>query len=499
MPRLFAWTVILSSFAVPAMACPSGQYEQCLGIICGCVPDWLPDPTTPPSLTEIPGLKDLPGAAEVDQSLRQAAKNADEFVDGLTDEGKEAIDQALKAGDRAVSDTARNLVKGANDIVDAAEAIGRFAERQVNSIPEVYSDAERRIREGKVGDAIWHIGTDNLQNTNKSAAQLAQESQLVAQAAQLAAATYGGPAGAAAFAAWQAYNQSGGDIELSIKAGAYAYALSAGYGDIEALPSGSAGEIAKKAAVTGAVAGLSVAASGGSTEAVIDAFIESGGAVVVQAGQAYVTKEYAEPALAEADVYCTEIAMGTCNEVDEWYAQAQEYVAEAPEIASGGANVRFTANGEWAISWNRSAIQNPESKVPAVTLTYVGEGSPYLEKFREIAALANPAISAHDLVPAHYSRGWIFLGRYLSGSWILPRSDDLNGNSPEEITGQEITLSMPVNLRSAAFEVVSTDTGCDTTHEPPIIGGLRLGTPARIVRVVRLDGCRSYVWAEVEH
>jgi hypothetical protein len=70
---------------------------------------------------------------------------------------------------------------------------------------------------------------------------------------------------------------------------------SAGYASTGAMPAGSVGEVAKKAYVTGAIGGISVAASGGDEAAVRDAFLKSGGMVVVQSGQSYLNKTYVNP------------------------------------------------------------------------------------------------------------------------------------------------------------------------------------------------------------
>ncbi|RWX40250.1 hypothetical protein EHH54_13000 [Rhizobium leguminosarum] len=505
--RFIGCLVVVSVLAILGIAAPAIA-QDCNARCCGwgvCEPlcksscelektVGLPPPPFTPSL--IPGhsaaLRAL--ADSGDPTLRQAARNADEFVSKLKGEAKAAIDQALDASDQATKDAARNLVKSANDIVDAAKAVGRFAERQVGGYSQVFSAAQRRIREGKVADAIWHIGTGPAQNTNKNAAQLMQENELVAQAAAAAATAYGGPAGAAAFAAWKAYNESGGNIELAIKAGAYAYVVNE-YGNVDALPGGTAGEVAKKAAATGAIAGLAVAASGGSTEESLNAFVRSGGAVLVQGGQAYVEKEYAYPAMAEADLFCQTVVGEDCATADDWYDQAVEYADAAPN--NNGANLKVTSNGEWAISWNKTAVNDPATKVPAVVLTYVGKGSPYFEKFQKVAAIGDPAVSSDSLV---LTQGWIYLGRYrqMTGEWDQPRSDDLIGKSPEDVKGAQITLSTGVNLRSAMFKAATvTDTGCDII-ETPIIGGLEAGSVARVLDVVRFEGCTSYVWAQIE-
>ncbi|WP_244510670.1 hypothetical protein [Microvirga guangxiensis] len=92
-------------------------------------------------------------------------------------------------------------------------------------------------------------------------------------APQIAASTYGGPAGAAAFAAWYT-NKKTGDLDHAIRGGVIAGAASAGYANTSAMPSGTVGEVAKKALFTGAVGGVAFAAAGGNDAAVCDAFGE---------------------------------------------------------------------------------------------------------------------------------------------------------------------------------------------------------------------------------
>lgn len=63
-------------------------------------------------------------------------------------------------------------MKAANDAVDAVKAAEKFVERQLKGLPTILSDSEKRAREGKVIDAIWHVGIDQMKNTNKNAAEL---------------------------------------------------------------------------------------------------------------------------------------------------------------------------------------------------------------------------------------------------------------------------------------------------------------------------------------
>ncbi len=160
---------------------------------------------------------------EVKEAYEQARAEAQDFIDRLPYEAAKAVEDAINSADKSVSDTAKTLVKAADDIVDAGAAVVRFSERELRAYPDMLSGAEKRFREGKVVDAIWHLGTDRARATEENAGRLVQENEIVAVAVQAAAGFYGGPAGAAAFAAWKAYHLSGGNVDLAIKAGVLAY------------------------------------------------------------------------------------------------------------------------------------------------------------------------------------------------------------------------------------------------------------------------------------
>lgn len=333
-----------------------------------------------------------------DTVLEGAVRNAASLIENVENETKKAVEDVLNTADKAVRDTASTLVKTADDTVEAAEAIGRYAEREVQGWKTTLTDAEQRFREGKVVDAMWHLATDPAKHTEQNAAQLAQENAWVALAMQSAASVYGGPAGSAAFAAWMTYHQTGGNFELALKAGVVAYASASGYANVNAMPTGTMGELLKKSAVAGAVGGMSVAASGGTTEASLNAFVKSGGAVLVQAGQAYVNEKYVDPAKAEAqsyldrakaqaDAFCMTAVDRSCAEAAEWVQNAREDVEAVKQMVRSKPTVVASADGEWAISWNNETSSSPSMDVPSIALTYVGEGSAVRDTLNEIAAL----------------------------------------------------------------------------------------------------------------
>ena len=178
----------------------------------------------------------------------------------------------------------------------------------------------------------------------------------------------------------------------------------------------------------------------------------------------------------------------------------------------------------------KQAIVNVGSNVPAVVLTYIGDGSPYYAKFEYIAKLGDQNLAApllasspppatqaavskeeiadvpddedQQLVPLptdQVESGWIFLGKYIGdGQWENARSDDIAGKTPGKLEGENIVLSTGVNLRSSAFEIIWAGNQSCTYRETSIVGGLASGTTVNLKNVLRLRGCSRYVWAEVE-
>ncbi|MGH0214464.1 hypothetical protein NKY66_11175 [Sinorhizobium meliloti] len=320
--------------------------------------------------------------------LNSAAQNVAAIGTKLDKETQTAITNALTNPSKAIRDAAQTTLKAANDTVDAVEATARYAERTVNGNIEILDDAQARLREGKVIDAVWHLGTDRLGLENDNAAKLMQESEIARQVAQQAAAAYGGPAGAAAFAAWLTYNSSKGDFEKALLAGMYTYVVSTGNAKANAMPSGTVDEVVKKAATVAAVRGVAVAAYGGNQKEIMNAIVQSGGSVIVQSGQAYMTKKYVDPAKARADAFCIDHVNETCADAMQWVDAAEERAEQYKKIANTSPTVVVSGDGQWAISWNKETLVSRASKAPGVVLTYVGQGSYYRQQmlsFRKIS------------------------------------------------------------------------------------------------------------------
>ena len=388
--------------ATNAQVAFSSCTERCIGPEwlrkCACVEDinvHLPDPTklnpTDIAKAALPGLAPAVEAAKRsgDPNLVAATQNFEALGAKLDKETQTAIANALTNPAQGVKDAVQTHLKAANDIVDAVHASARYAEREVSGYGDVLSKADRRVREGKVVDAMWNLGTDTLKTDNENAAKLMQESELVRQTAQAVANAYGGPAGTAAFAAWMAYNQTQ-NIEAALRAGVYTYAVSEGYAKVNAMPSGKVNELAAKAAATAAVRGLAVAAAGGSKGDILNAAAQGGGSVLVQSGQAYVTKEYVEPTKARADAFCMDALKTSCADARQWVTDSRNRLQQYSAAADALPDTVITDDGRWAISWDKAALFNRNSRAPSVVLTYLGPGSPFEEQMRLIRVGAEP-------------------------------------------------------------------------------------------------------------
>lgn len=238
---------------------------------------------------------------------REAKKGATNVETNLRKAGGDIEKTVRQAG----GDVGRELKKAHGEVEDAAVAVYRFTVRQAESSRDMLSDAEQRFREGKIVDAVWHLGIDPLQRGSENAALAASESAVLSTVGSIAASAYGGPGGAAAYAAWLAYYQTGGDVNAALRVGLMSAVQSyAGqYAQTIAAPAGAQATLSesfKKAAVGGALNGLAVAASGGSAEDVRNAMLATAGSMLVQDGYQALASTEAVATFAKTakQVYC---------------------------------------------------------------------------------------------------------------------------------------------------------------------------------------------------
>lgn len=226
------------------------------------------------------------GKKETGKVLSKGAKElgnaAEDTVKTITT-GKPHGDIA-KTVVNAVDDTGREIGRAGRNINDAAIASGHFLENQAQAVGTTLSDAEKRVREGKIVDAIWRLSTDPLKHTEKNVGEAVTESSLLNNVATAAASIYGGPSGAAAYASWYTYKQTG-DLELALKAGVIAGATAQGLKMVDGMPSSTTDELTRKTLASASIGGAAVAASGGEEEDIIEAFIK--GAALTTAREYY--------------------------------------------------------------------------------------------------------------------------------------------------------------------------------------------------------------------
>jgi outer membrane protein OmpA-like peptidoglycan-associated protein len=338
--------------------------------------------------------------------------------------GNDTVTTVSKAGSDVVAtyekgwrDTSEQAKRSFNDVVDAGKAVARFAEAQAKGDVAELNDFARRAREGDVIGALWGAAVDPAKSSEKNFAKAVQDSVVLNAVAQGLATAYGGPAGAAAYAAWYTYRATG-DANLALKAGAFSIVTSYGGGSVANIPAGTAGEVLRKAAVTGSVAGIAAAAAGGDEKAVTDAMLRSGGAVLVQ-GASDQLKAYSPNAenaiqtvqcISARDVDCLsnttyvkdaegKLLYDSAGRIDTAKLDPKQYVGEwtgiDPKSAEGKMNEIVTTiskipqtqsipigRNDWVVSWTLGQSKTLEYNKPAVVLTYAGPTPPFYSMTR---------------------------------------------------------------------------------------------------------------------
>jgi hypothetical protein len=359
---------------------------------------------------------------EVGNAASAVSKGADDIgtthekgvndVSNTIEKAQKDVDATLKKAGR---DTETTVKKAGRDVNQAAIAIGHYMERQAQGMGDTLSDAEKRMREGKFIDAVWHFGIDPVRRTEENAAKLTQESTLVNALAQVAASIYGGPQGAAAYAAWFTYRATG-DLDMALRVGITVGATSVAMGAAGQMPTGTSEQLLKKMVVTGAIGGIGVAASGGDEDAIFEGFLRSGGMVLVQDGYNRYTGHDIDPSASQGESYCIATLNADCSPPPEAYIRnadgtialdsnnqpkvdmayldarrphvgiisAKDATGIAHDLAEEGGVVMDIASkapvvnagsvfhDQWAIQWDMNRATNLATIAPAMVVTYYG-------------------------------------------------------------------------------------------------------------------------------
>jgi hypothetical protein len=411
----------LAGPAQTAVACQACHYEVCL-IKCACVPNSscvLPDPNNVIDIVK--------KAADAPRLV------ATTFVKAVADIGAtvhKAFDDTNNTLGKAVEDVKDNVGKAGNDLNAEAGRFGRGLGNTVDALIHaaesttegLAKEAERaadRVRQGKVIDALWGAAIGPIQVAEQSASEAVLESDYLRGVGQVAATAYGGPAGAASYAAWLTYKQTG-DPSLALRVGILTgatVAANAGAGQIT--------DLARRTVVTAAIGGAAVAAAGGNAEAVQRAFLQAGAMVVVQDGFQQVTKGALDGRASKGDAYCISAESTGCTPLPEgavlgtdkdgnFIVNMEKVDRRIPAVGLkdhtaffNESNPAMTAvsripgmqamavfHDNWAIKWDMGALTMPATILPAIVLTYVGTGAPYFDTLQTTAverALAGKA------------------------------------------------------------------------------------------------------------
>jgi len=382
-------------------------------------------------------------AGDTVRTLERAGKDT---VTTIEKAKKDSVETVVKAADDAAAtyrkawrDVGSGGKKAFEDVVGAGKAVARFAENQTKAHLNQFEAEKKRLADGKVVDSMWGMAVGPAQAGEENFAKATQESDLLNQAAASAAAVYGGPAGAAAYAAWSTYRRTG-DADMAFRAGIAAGLTSQYGGSPPSMPANTTSEIVRKAALSGAAGGISVAAAGGDEKAITDGFLKSAGAVLIQAGRN--EAEAYSPDLTDAanTVQCISAQNVDCISNTTWARNAQgrilsdgngqprvnpqeldpnQLVGRFTSIAQS-AEAKKTAfmtkisklpemeaipilDNQWVLTWDLSKGKNIPHKAPTVVLTNVGANPPFTSEViygkAVKAALVKPTTSPRSKKP----------------------------------------------------------------------------------------------------
>lgn len=443
-------SLILACLLFPAVAHPCGdnEYEKCYSLCViprltgGCAQEAKDCKCLPKFDGEVGKLGEK-GKEAVNHVTKEVQKLGQDTLTTIQKAGGDTIKTLEKAGGDTVAtlekaggdtvitfvkvgkdatatyvktwkDTAEQTKRSFQDAVDAATAVANYTTNQIKSYESSLSNAEKRLREGKVIDSMWGLAVEPLQASEANFAKATQESTLIATAASSAAAAYGGPGGAAAYAAWATYRTTG-NADQALRAGFLAAATAQAGSSVSAMPSGTMGEVLKKTAMAGAAGGIAVAAAGGDEQAIKEGFLKSAGAVLVQAGNDK-AKAFAPKAKDAWDtVQCISARDLDCMSKTTWAKDAkgrilkdaqgkprldtskldpQQYIGKwtgiDPKSVEGKKNALMTTisqlpkveaiplmKNRWTLSWTIRKTPTMGYGQPTVVLTYVGPNPPF--------------------------------------------------------------------------------------------------------------------------
>lgn len=396
-------------------------------------------PKVPPELLP-PGIKQHPdGSVVVDVKPLKPEQLAPQLVATLVSSTgviineinkqisvvQETANNSVKTVVKGVTDIVATYVKAwhdigeqakrsFNDITEAGKAVADFAVKDTRAQFDILQNTANQLQEGKIIDAMWSSGVSPLHATEKNFFEATQKSAILDMAATYAASVYGGPAGAAAYAAWKTL-QLTGDVNLAFRMGLVAAIQQQGGVYTEGMPGATVSDVVKKAAIAGAVGGIAVAAAGGDEKAITNAFLKSSGNVLAQNAQDSVktimdgnpditTAAKVVGCISAKNVNClTDLpyvkdATGKLTEqiapsfadiksksdevVGTWTTLQNNVEKQAAEIMTLIPKLPYTniiplANNSVVITWTLGSQAEIKSGIPTVLISEIGDNAPF--------------------------------------------------------------------------------------------------------------------------
>lgn len=353
-------------------------------------------------------------------AINQAGKITNNITVVTTDATKDISKTLSKAGEDAIKETGRIP----NHIIDVGNATVNYVSSIGSSTITTITDAEQRIKQGKLVDAFFHLALSPLQAQEEAAFKATQDSGWINSIGAVAASAYGGPGGSAAYASWQTYRLSGNNMELAIRAGLIAGLTNAANGTVTKMEP----DLIRNVILGGAIGGAAMAASGSDEESIIRGIYMGGSMVLVQdAYQSYLGTGLNSKAPTEPP-YCMSLTDASCIELRKAYTfnekgevtsfdptklnpnrvhvgiQADietlnrylngeklsaEQIAKFNEINASldrstfmqsvaktpAINSMAFFHDKWAVDWKMGELSTKATIIPAIALTYVGTGA----------------------------------------------------------------------------------------------------------------------------
>lgn len=431
-------------------------------------------------------FKGFPILGPIEEGVEKGVKEAGNGIRDLVKEGEKVVKKTFKEIGNAAEDI-RILVeegKCGGDICTALSATAEYVEANIKDTGKAVEEAGRRLSEGKPIDALWHLSIAPYDIQQENAARAAMKSSVIRAVGQVAAGAYGGPGGAAAYAAWLTYHQTGGDLELALKAGAIAgataYAMQSISKDVEfadVIKSTKADEILQRAVATGAISGTAVALAGGSEEQIKQAFTTGALTSVIRDGYKELTKANLEDNMKASTgaAYCLKADPNAATATGERLGCLPEPGAYVPK---DGNAIRYNSDGTidvrsidtdqngLKIDITKLKYERPHvgswSEVANEGVLGTGETSGFMTGISRIPGMNGMAV-AHDIFDDKYNPGGVLIETAVRVGSIAPFV---------VMTYEGAGLGVQEAIRNAA--VNSTE-----SQEAPVATGTEAGDPAQ--------------------